>query len=192
MDRIKSNNKVLVGVLIGLVIIVIGLIVGIAVANNNNGKIDSGEDSSTDDGEADFGYPDLEEQNQYIDSLEKADVSYEISLKISDVYNSGDKDMAMRMYDEELNKALAEKNYELFIELVSTRSTMLFSDEECEKAVRLYDDIDATVLPADYQITLYSLALSDSADCENEEKEQYWDNKFNEALGGQEYVDVRP
>ena len=189
-----GRNKRLIGVLIILVVVAIGLIIGIIVVNINNAQVDSqNETTSEEDDNYEPGLPDLEAQKQYVENYENDDVSYQISSRITEVYNSGNKDEAMRMYDTELNKALAEQKYHLYNELVGTRSEMLFLGEECEKAVELYDAIDVTSLPTENQISLYGMAVSDSANCGNTDKEEYWNNKYNELVGDRENeVDMRP
>lgn len=194
MRKGGGRDKRLIWVLVFLVVMAIGLIIGIIVVNINNAQVDSqNETTSEEDDNYEPGLPDLEAQKQYVENYDNDDVSYQISSRITEVYNSGNKDEALRMYDEEISKALAAQNYQLFAELVGTRSMMLFFGDECERAVGLYDNIDIASLPDNYQLTLTAMALGDSSNCGNEEKEHYWNNKYNEILGDRRNdEDVRP
>lgn len=120
------------------------------------------------------------EEREYIDSLIEDDESYQISLEISNVYISGEKEKALGMYDEELGKALEKKDYDLYFELVDTRSTMLDLDDQCQESVAFYDTIDINRFPTDYHMAFYNMAASESAACGNVERENYWSGKINE------------
>ena len=68
---------------------------------------------------------------------------------------------------------------------------MLFMDNNCEKIISFYDNLNTNDLPKEQQITLYAMATSDSAECRNVEKEQYWNNKLGEITEGMDFNDRR-
>ena len=129
----------------------------------------------------------VDQEEQFRAELEKrdkslidADESYQISLKISEIYNSGEKEKALSMYMEELAKALEKKDYDLYLRLVTARSTMLHLDGTCEESLAQYDTINFDLLPDDYKTPIYNYAINDSTRCKNTEKEQYWRSLANE------------
>lgn len=175
----KKQNKLvislrqnhLVVVLVALVIIIIILMIALGIFYGQKGNNEIIEDDSSE----------MTAKEQYIQSLVDEDESYQISLRISNVYNDdGDKEGALKMYEEELAKALAGGNYTLFLELTSTRSTMLDLDGRCSDAVALYDTIDYGSLPDDIKASIYSDAAMESANCDNIERANYWSEKANE------------
>ena len=168
--RLKQQRLVaILGVLVGIIVV---LAIGIGIFyGQNKGDYEITEDDSSE----------MTAKEKYIKSLVDADESYQISLRISNVYNDdGDKEGALGMYEEELTKALEAQNYSLFLELTATRSTMLDLDGRCDEAVALYDTIDYAALPDDIKVAVYSDAAVESANCENMERANYWSEKANE------------
>lgn len=169
-DRLKQQHLVaILGVLVG-VMVVLAISIGVFYGQKGGGEEITEDDSS-----------EMTVKEKYIKSLVDADESYQISLRISNVYNDdGDKEGALRMYEEELAKALEAQNYDLFLELTATRSTMLDLDDRCADAVALYDTIDYASLPDDIKVSIYSDAAVESANCDNIERANYWSEKANE------------
>ncbi len=165
-------SKIYLAILAVLCLLIIVLIVLIGVFNGNRTEDTVDIDEFEEHEKA---------KQEYVQRLADGDRSYQISLEISNVYNDeGRKEDALKMYEDELNKALEAKDYALFSELVSTRFTMLELDGRCSDAVLLYDTIDYDRLPSDYQQSIYENAYYDSGDCSDVEHEQYWKGKLNE------------
>ena len=174
----SKNNKIL-WLIFGFIIaigVIVGIAVGIIAINGDNGDTEEPQfsDSSS--------IPQSEVEQEYIRKLESGDKSYQISLKIAEIYNSGEKDRALSMYNEELDESLEQQNYGLYLELLSTRSIMLRSDDRCTDAILYYDTIDYTGLPEEYQIAFYYNALNTSTICDNQQHIDFWDQKIKQSL----------
>ena len=113
-------------------------------------------------------------EQAYRQSLIDNDKSYQISLEISTVYNDGDKERALEMYDDELDKALKEGNYDLYDQLITARSTMLILDGTCEELMAQYDKAKIDEIPKEHRGVLYDVAISDTTRCGDAEREAYW------------------
>ena len=173
----ESNNKhdskgyvlfVVLAILVLLIIILVAALIIFRVQNSS---------SVDDSGNSEQGISELSERDK---ALMEADESYQISLKISDTYNGGEKEKAMAMYDEELRKALEKKDYDLYVELNTAMSTMLALDGTCEESMAQYDRIDFSLLPEEYREIIYNNAIDDSVRCNDVNKEQYWRSLVNE------------
>lgn len=146
-----------------LLIVIIGLVIWIII--NSVGQ-SGGEDDRPMTAE--------EAEQAYRQSLIDNDKSYQISLEISTIYNEGDKERALKMYDEELNKALEEENYDLYNQLITARSTMLILDGTCEELVAQYDKVIIDMIPKEHRGVVYDVAINDTARCGDTERETYW------------------
>jgi len=146
-----------------LLIAIVGLVVWIII--NSVGQL-RGEDDRPMTVE--------EIEQEYRQSLIDNDKSYQISLEISTIYNEGDKERALKMYDEELNKALEEENYDLYNQLVTARSTMLILDGTCEELMAQYDKVKIDMIPKEHRGVVYDVAINDTARCGDIERESYW------------------
>lgn len=166
MENNARKNKRLAGVLVVLMVMVVGLVIAVIVVNLNG--IDSGNVKSEAVEEVDA------------EDLVDEDKSYQISLELSNIYNDGDKEEALEMYDEELSKALSEQDYGLYIDLITARSTMLILDGTCEELMAQYDNTDADVVPEEYRNNIYEIAINDSERCNDTERAAYWRGKINE------------
>jgi hypothetical protein len=146
-----------------LLIIIVGLVVWIII--NSVGQSGGGDDEPMTVEEA---------EQAYRQSLIDNDKSYQISLEISTIYNEGDKERALKMYDEELNKTLEEENYDLYNQLITARSTMLILDGTCEELVAQYDKVKIDMIPKGHRGVVYDVAINDTARCGDTEREAYW------------------
>lgn len=170
----KIKEWQLVMVLFGLLTLVVGLAVAISIVSLRGDDVKDVEDDS-----------DLTATEDYEQFLIDNDKSYQISLEISNVYNGsgdddGDKMKALKMYDEELSKALSEQDYDLYIDLIAARSTMLNLDGTCEELMAQYDNTNADVVPEEYRNIIYENAIIDSEKCNDAEREAYWRGKADE------------
>ena len=180
-ERIKKNW--ILWLVLGLVIV--ALIVATVVVFVINQE-DMGEEPKTGEFSSDI----LSEiEHEYVERLEQGDSSYRISSDISKVYNSGKKETALGMYEDEFSKALKDEDYDLFISLLSTRSTMLRFDERCADAVSYYDTVDYNKLPNEYQLLFYYDALSTSMSCNDQQRADRW-NKLVEQNSNEDESDA--
>lgn len=175
-----TNNKVLIWVLavFGFLVVVLLILIIIFVLNKppETGADEEDEDTTSVEIENNIS------EEEYIEMLESGDESYQISLNISDVYDSGNKEEALDMYDEELSKSLEQQDYELYLDLLSTRSTMLEDDDRCADAVSYYDSVDYTRLPKEYRMAFYYNAFGVSASCDDQQHMDFWDQKIEQGL----------
>lgn len=166
-----SKSYVLFVILAILVLLIIILVVALIITHTKSNSSNDGL------GDSEQSMSVLTEHDK---ALMEADESYQISLKISDTYNGGEKEKAMAMYDEELRKALEKKDYDLYVELNTAMSTMLALDGTCEESMAQYDRIDFGSLPEEYREIIYNNAIDDSVRCNDVNKEQYWRSLVNE------------
>ena len=174
VEKQKNTNgnvsvKVLKPLLFVLGIVVFGLIVVVVVVNTikqNDGSNDNNPKETIIKG--------------YTDNLERQDISYQISSRISEEYNNGNHEEALKMFEEELNKALNNQDYELYIELIIARSTMLTLDGTCEELMSVYDNINIDIIPNDYRTAIEETIINDSVKCGDNERESYWRLMTNE------------
>ena len=123
-DKIEEkgiiSSKYLMVILLIFAILIIGLVIAIILFRDSS-KNDDGHYSNENNIEA----SDFESNDEYLEMLEENDRSYQKSLEISEIYNSGDKEKAFNMYNEELNRALEFQDFGFYNDLVTAMSTML-------------------------------------------------------------------
>ena len=178
-DKIEEkgiiSSKYLMVILLIFAILIIGLVIAIILFRDSS-KNDDGHYSNENNIEA----SDFESNDEYLEMLEENDRSYQKSLEISEIYNSGDKEKAFNMYNEELNRALEFQDFGFYNDLVTAMSTMLSLDGTCEELMAQYDKIDIDRIPVDYREPIYANAIYDSTNCGDAEREAYWREKTNE------------
>lgn len=149
-----------------LLLLIVAVVLVVIIIINSVGQSGGGDENRPMTAE--------EEEQAYRQSLIDNDKSYQISLEISTIYNDGDKERALEMYDEELNKTLEEGNYDLYDQLITARSTMLILDGTCEELMAQYDKTKIDMIPKEHRGVLYDVAINDSARCGDTEREAYW------------------
>ena len=163
-----NGNRWLVALLVLLVVMIVVIAVLFLVLSNksDDGDIDQPEK--------------IGQVSEEIQRLMDEDEIYQVGLKIADLYNGGEKEKANLMYDEESNKALSAQDFDAYIDLMISRSTLLSLDGTCEESMALYDKIDFDRIPEDYRDSIYANAINDSVRCGDAEHETYWRNRTNE------------
>lgn len=164
----RNGNKWLVALLVLLIVMIVVIAVLFLVLSNksDDGDIDQPEK--------------IGQVSEEIQRLMDEDEIYQVGLKIADLYNGGEKEKANLMYDEESNKALSAQDFDAYIDLMISMSTLLSLDGTCEESMELYDKIDFNQIPEDYRDAIYANAVNDSVRCGNTERETYWRSRTNE------------
>ena len=178
-----KNQKKIIWFLIGLGVVAIILIVSIVLLALNRPSEE--RDSSVDGGltpEETEDYISPEEYREYL--IANAGETYQLCLQIGEVYDSGEKERALSMYDEELNKSLNEQDFERFMEILQARNEKLVEDNRCDDAVTFYDTVDESRISDDWLGTFYADALVFSDKCGNTENTKKWSDKFDGIVEG--------
>ena len=183
MENVESSNgsikdqKKIIWFLIGLGMVAIILIVSIIllVLNRSSEEQNTGVDGGlvpavTKD------YVNPEEYREYL--IANAGETYQLCLQIGEIYDSGEKERALSMYDEELNKSLNEQDFERFMKILQARNEKLVEDNRCDDAVTFYDTVDESRISDDWLGTFYADALVVSDDCGSIENAKKWNDKY--------------
>ena len=156
------NKKWLIIALICLTMVIVGLIIGITLVRMNTAQ-QINDDEVTHEELANGNY----------------DVGYNISSNISAIYNTESKEKALDLYERELKLALDSKDYELFMNLVNARATMLILDDRCEDALAAFDNTNMDGLPDEIKMSIYSVAAMNSNTCKDEAREERYTSLYN-------------
>ena len=183
VENVESSNgsikdqKKIIWFLIGLGVVAIILIVSIIllVLNRSSEEQNTGVDGGlvpavTKD------YVNPEEYREYL--IANAGETYQLCLQIGEIYDSGEKERALSMYDEELNKSLNEQDFERFMKILQARNEKLVEDNRCDDAVTFYDTVDESRISDDWLGTFYADALVMSDDCGSIENAKKWNDKY--------------
>lgn len=167
-----SNNKSkllwwVLGGLIGIVVVLIIVIVAINHSGQNTG------DQTTDD------ITDL--------SAGEYDPAYNIATNIADIYYTKSPEEALKLYDEEINKALNENKIDMAMSLLSSKLTLLYENDDCSAIVNSYKNIDASNWPYEERLSYYSSALNSNQDCGDEEGITFYTDLLSKTLSEREY-----
>lgn len=155
MERKSFDNKWLVGILCGFVVLIIGLIVGITVVGVNSSN--DVELKSLREGEDDG--PTVEQKAKM--------------LEIVDVYDGGDHDKAMYLYDSELASAVVGEDFDYYLDMFDSRFETLANNGKCDEAFSYVDDFDSSTLPIWKLKELYERAAVNAVEkCKNTDKEE--------------------
>lgn len=96
-------------------------------------------------------------------------------------------------YDAVLKKSFDEGNYELFGELVHDRSTDLALDEQCDTSLKWLDSVEeeyVAKVPILTQYAFYVGGIEAAMECDDEEKEAYYNSKINAITTDKRYHDA--
>ena len=163
MKRSSLHDKHLMIILLVLSIVAIGLMIGIAVVLLNR-NIDT-------------------------DCLSREEVD-----DIVDCINSvgmEDEAAADALYEEGMQKALEQKDYETYVGLMSETALNKVVEEDCNRALEYYNNNkteDVNAWPIEARIEFYSDGLDAAIECENEDMIERYQAKFDEIIEGEEYI----
>ena len=161
----KLKPWVLVVILIVFLIVIAGLV--FLIIHNNVGNV--GQEESTCDNITD---------------------EYEMRICLSqEEYN----EESGNHYDAVLKKSFDEGNYELFGELVHDRSTDLALDEQCDTSLKWLDSVEeeyVAKVPILTQYAFYVGGIEAAMECDDEEKEAYYNSKINAITTDKRYHDA--
>ncbi len=165
-DEMKSNKHLIVTLCV-LAFLIVGLSVGVIIFNLNKNKDDS--------------------------CLGKTD-DEEIVRCLSEL-NAKEDESTEETYTAALNKALDEKNYNLFEDILFDRAVDLALEKKCEKVYELVDNEEwMSRLPDDVKTTYYERAQDVAVECNDEDKFNYYGEKWDEiywdtVYNNEEYYD---
>lgn len=161
----KLKPWVLVVILIVFLIVIAGLV--FLIIHNNVGNV--GQEESSCDNITD---------------------EYEMRICLSqEEYN----EESGNHYDAVLKKSFDEGNYELFGELVHDRSTDLALDEQCDTSLKWLDSVEeeyVAKVPILTQYAFYVGGIEAAMECDDEEKEAYYNSKINAITTDKRYHDA--
>ena len=166
----SNKTKKLWYVLIGFIILIMVLIV-VIVAINYSGQ--NTGDQTTDDN------TDL--------SAGKYDPAYNIAANIADIYYTKSPEEALKLYDEEINKALTENKIDMAMDLLGSKVALLYENDDCNAIVNSYKGIDASSWSYDERLSFYSTALASNQDCGDEEGTALFTDLLSKTLSEREY-----
>lgn len=167
MGKDGGSKKLLVGTLIGLTVLIIGLIIGVVVANIYRGE-----------GVEEIAVEDSDTSHEKLASG-AYDESYNIARNIAEIYYSGDQEKALDLYERELSLALSQEKYSLFLNLLSSEVAVLIQNNKCTEALAIYDSMDFSILPEDYQNSIYIGAVNNAKSCNDEAQVKHFEKKYN-------------
>ncbi len=153
----KNSYLMVVLVLLCLVIIVLG---GVAVVNLVKNQSSEGETGE-------LSYDDTEEK-QTRTMLESYD----------DLYRDGKHDEALMEYQNRMDEAVKNEDYDMYLRLFSSRDMMLQNYDGCEDILKSYDNLKIDDLPAGVRVNVYSTAAITSEECGDYEKQAYYENEL--------------
>lgn len=160
LDSLKTKNRNLVFVFIGLSVVAVVLIVAIVVVNLKRNGVFSCE-----------GYAD---EYEMISCLSREEPGEELNKR----------------YDAVLEKAIKDENYDLFDNVVMDRAVNLSEGDSCETSMSFLDSVEGKYvasLPLLDQFGFYSTGLTQARECDDLAKEAYYEKKYNEIMESDEY-----
>lgn len=99
------------------------------------------------------------------------------------VLTRGEDDM-IELGDDNLAKDCLQKDNEESMEnCLNDRAFDYFMDNDCENALKVYEDVPADRLDKRLVSHLYDEAHSLSMSCDDESLQEYWEDKLNKSLG---------
>lgn len=174
-----KNKKVLIGVLISLGVLIVTLILVIVMVNIGHREV-------KDEGEV--------EDDTSHEALVKGDYdkAYNINSNISAIYQTGDKEKALELYDREIESAIANEEYSLFLSLLRGKANLSVLEGNCSRALYIYDTVNMEGLPAEVQAGVYTGAIGQSESCGNDEVQTYFEEKLAKLMEEKDIGEKEP
>lgn len=122
-----------------------------------------------------------EEEEFYYDDTDNKEIVQMLD-DISEEYREGKHDEALANYQEQMNEAAKEKDYDLYLRIFSSRDMMLMSHNSCGEIMRLYSDLNVDDLPANVKTNIYGTAAATSGECGNAERQVFYENELDRIL----------
>ena len=156
----KKEKTIFLVVLALLVILIIALaLILIALANKQNADKDAEDYASLREGDYDDGY--------------------NVRLKLTDMYNEGEKEKALNLFDVAKRQSLTEKNYELYVFLIGDEFELMGDDERCKTGLKLFEDINVDQWPTEDKYMFYTEARNANEECGNDAKTKEYESKID-------------
>ena len=153
----KNNYLIVVFVFLCLVVVVLG---GVAIVSLMNNRPSEGETEELD-------YDDAEEK-KISTMLESYD----------DLYRDGKHEEALVEYQNRMDEAIKNEDYDMYLRLFSSRDMMLQYYDGCEDIMKSYDGLKIDNLPAGVRVNTYSTAAVTSEECGDHERRAYFENEL--------------
>ncbi len=162
--KVKSKPWALIIILIIFLITIVGLVFFIIYNNNNTDNVEQEE----------IACEEMASERQIMSCLSHEEEGEELEQR----------------YDEVLDKAFEEGEYEFFDDVILDRSENLVLKDECDKTLSWLESLESKYAKKLPVLELYGFYISGkevALECDNSEKLTYYQNKIDATMNSDEY-----